>query len=69
MKKQPTKLAGSKVLVLIILSQLLSGCFFTKLASVPLRIGGAIISVAPVVGNSAHDAIDKVADTIDEAPI
>lgn len=47
----------------------LSGCFLTKVATVPLRVGAAVVSIVPVVGNEAHDAIDVVAEKIDEVPI
>ena len=43
------------------LALLLQGCFFTKVVSVPMRLGGAVISIIPVVGNTAHTAIDLAA--------
>jgi hypothetical protein len=46
----------------------LSGCFATKIVTVPMRVGGAIVSVVPVVGNVADDAIDVAADTINLIP-
>ena len=56
--------------LLLLLSSLgLSGCYATKLASVPMRITGAIVSVLPVVGNTAHDAIDEAAEVVDELPL
>ena len=55
---------------LILLITLFSyGCVLTKVISVPLRVGGAVISVIPVVGEDMDDAIDKAADTIDDIPI
>jgi hypothetical protein len=47
----------------------LSGCFATKIVTVPMRVGGAIVSVVPVVGNVADDAIDVAADTVDLIPL
>ena len=47
-------------LLLIGVLLLLNGCFLTKVETVPMRIGAAVISVVPMVGNSAHDAIDEV---------
>jgi len=41
------------------------GCAVTKLATVPLRVSGAVISVVPVVGNTADKVIDTTADIID----
>jgi hypothetical protein len=55
---------------LILLITLFSyGCVLTKVISVPLRVGGAVISVIPIVGEDMDDAIDKAADTIDDIPI
>ena len=47
----------------------IQGCVLTKAITVPLRIGGAVISIVPVAGNTAHDAIDEAADIIDDVPI
>lgn len=47
----------------------LTGCVLTKVVTVPMRVGGAVISIIPVAGNTAHDAIDKAADTVDKIPI
>ena len=44
------------------------GCYATKVISVPMRITGAVISIVPVVGNTAHDAIDGAAEVVDELP-
>ena len=57
--------------VLILLSGLLllQGCVLTKVVSVPMRLGGAVVSIVPGVGNSVHDAIDTAADTVDDVPI
>ena len=51
------------------LALLLQGCFFTKVVSVPMRLGGAVISIIPVVGNTAHTAIDLAADGVDDIPL
>lgn len=58
-------LQGVAILALL---PLLSGCFLTKVVTVPMRVGGAIVSVVPVVGNTADEAIDAVADSVDELP-
>jgi hypothetical protein len=44
-----------------------SGCYATKIVSVPLRVVGAVSSAVPFVGNTAHDAIDTAADAVDDA--
>ncbi|MFQ5700141.1 MAG: DUF6726 family protein [Myxococcota bacterium] len=43
-----------------------SGCYATKAITVPLRVVGAVSSAAPFVGNTAHRAIDGVAEEIDD---
>ena len=58
-----------KLLVILIMLTMLNGCVLTKLVSVPMRLGGAVVSIIPVVGNTAHDAIDKAAEVVDEIPI
>ena len=44
---------------------LLSGCFVTKVVTVPLRISGAIISAVPICGGPIDGVIDGTADLID----
>jgi hypothetical protein len=59
-----------KTKLILLLTMLTAyGCVLTKVISVPLRVGGAVISVIPVVGEDMDDAIDKAADTIDDIPI
>ena len=58
-----------KLALLIILTVTLSGCILTKLVSVPMRIVGAVVSIVPVVGNTADAAIDTAADIVDKLPI
>lgn len=58
-----------KIALFCLLVAMLQGCVLTKVASVPMRLGGAVVSIVPVVGNSAHDAIDTAADTVDDVPL
>ena len=58
-----------KLLLILITLTMFSGCVLTKLVSVPTRVVGAVVSIVPVVGNTAHDAIDEFADIVDEIPI
>ncbi len=58
-----------KILLLVIAASVLQGCVFTKIVSVPMRLGGAIVSIVPGVGNTAHDAIDGAAEVVDDVPI
>jgi len=48
---------------------LLQGCVFTKIVSVPMRAGAAVVSIVPFVGNSVHDSIDTAAEAVDALPI
>lgn len=47
----------------------LQGCLLTKVVSVPMRLGGAVISIVPGAGDAAHDALDTAADAVDSVPI
>ena len=58
-----------KFLGIVVMALLLQGCVLTKLVSVPMRVTGAVISIIPVVGNTAHDGIDEAADIVDDVPL
>ena len=58
-----------KLMTIALVALLLQGCVLTKLVSVPMRLTGAVISIIPVVGNTAHDGIDSAADVVDELPL
>jgi hypothetical protein len=58
-----------KLLLILVTLTMLTGCVLTKIVSVPMRVGGAAVSIIPVVGNTAHDAIDKAAEVVDDVPI
>lgn len=55
--------------VYLLLALQLSGCVLTKVVTVPMRVGAAVISIVPVAGNTAHDAIDTAADAVDRVPL
>mgnify|MGYP000034521737 FL=1 len=57
------------LITLLLAALTLQGCVLTKVVTVPMRIGGAIISVVPVVGDPIDESIDTVADGIDKIPI
>ncbi|MGR8980000.1 MAG: DUF6726 family protein [Gammaproteobacteria bacterium] len=57
------------LLPLVVATLVLQGCVLTKIATVPMRLGGAVVSIVPVAGNPAHDAIDETAELVDEVPI
>jgi len=54
-----------RLMSLLFAMLLLSSCVLTKVVTVPMRVGGAIISVIPVVGEGIDEAIDDTADVID----
>jgi len=58
-----------KILGIVMLAATLNGCVLTKLVTVPMRVGAAVVSIVPVVGNTGHDAIDEAAEIVDEVPI
>ncbi|MBU2521555.1 MAG: hypothetical protein KKD50_04930 [Proteobacteria bacterium] len=58
-----------KLLVILIMLTMLSGCVLTKPFTVTMRVVAAVVSIVPVVGNTAHDAIDEFAEAVDEIPI
>ncbi|MDO9041087.1 MAG: hypothetical protein Q7U64_01925 [Desulfocapsaceae bacterium] len=62
-------MSSLKLFVLLIALLLLNGCILTKVVTVPMRLGGAVISIIPAVGNSAHDAIDEAAEIVDAVPL
>lgn len=47
----------------------LSGCFLTKIVTVPMRVVGAVVSIIPVAGNTGNAAIQTAADTVDKVPL
>jgi hypothetical protein len=59
----------TRVLVLLLLTILVHGCVLTKVVTVPMRVGGAVVSVVPVVGNPVDKSIDAAADAVDEVPL
>lgn len=58
-----------KTFALLLSALMLSSCVLTKVVTVPMRVGGAVISIIPVVGESIDEAIDEAADVIDTIPI
>jgi len=58
-----------KLLVLALISLYLSGCVLTKVATVPMRVTGSVISVIPVVGDGIDEVLGQSADIIDAIPI
>ncbi len=63
------KRRGGFLLLLVFAAPLLHGCLLTKAVTVPMRVGGAVLSVVPVVGNAADATIDTAADAVDQIPL
>jgi hypothetical protein len=57
------------IVLLLAMAGVMQGCVLTKVATVPMRLGAAVISIVPGVGNAAHDAIDEAAESVDDVPI
>jgi hypothetical protein len=47
----------------------LSGCVFTKVVTVPIRVTGAVVSVVPIIGDGVNSVLGASADVIDAIPI
>ena len=45
---------------------MLSGCLLTKVVTVPMRVGGVVVSIIPGVGDAMHDSIDGSAELVDD---
>ena len=58
-----------KLFTLFLVMCISNGCLLTKAVTVPMRVGGGIISVVPGAGNPAHDVIDGTADVVDKVPL
>jgi hypothetical protein len=58
-----------KFIIVVCLLIMLPGCVLTKVVTVPMRVGGAVISVLPGAGNPTQEAIDTAADAVDEIPL
>ena len=57
------------ILAVSLVLLLANGCLLTKAVTVPMRVGGGIISVVPGAGNPAHKVIDSTADAVDKVPL
>jgi hypothetical protein len=57
-----------KKMILLSLILMLQGCVLTKVATVPMRVTGAVASIIPGVGNTIHDGIDGAAAVVDDVP-
>jgi hypothetical protein len=63
------RLITLQLALFFLLALMQSSCVLTKIVTVPMRLGGAVISIIPVAGNTAHEAIDEAAEVIDEIPL
>ena len=58
-----------RLFAVLALASSLSGCFLTKIVTVPMRVVGAVVSIVPVAGNTANDVVQKAANTVDDIPL
>ena len=58
-----------RLISLTLLIVFLSGCVFTNVVTVPMRVTGAVVSVIPVVGDGVDNILGTSADVIDAIPI
>ena len=57
------------IILFSLIALYLSGCVFTKVVTIPMRVTGAVISVIPVVGDGVNSVLGASADVIDAIPI
>jgi hypothetical protein len=57
------------IILFSLIALYLSGCVFTKVVTVPMRVTGAVVSVLPVVGDGVNSVLGASADVIDAIPI
>ena len=55
-----------KILLILMTICMLSGCLLTKVVTVPMRVGGVVVSIIPGVGDAMHDSIDGSAELVDD---
>lgn len=58
-----------RVVAVVALASSLSGCFLTKIVTVPMRVVGAAVSIIPVAGNTANNVVQSAANTVDDIPL
>lgn len=68
-KRKRGRLIIVQLALFFLLALALQGCVLTKIVTVPMRLGAAVISIVPVAGNTAHEAIDEAAEAVDEIPL
>ncbi len=56
------------ILTVLTLLSVGQGCLLTRVATVPMRVGGAVLTIIPVAGDAVHESLDEAASVIDEAP-
>ena len=57
------------IILFSLIALYLSGCVFTKVVTVPMRVTGAVVSVIPVIGDGVNSVLGSSADVIDAIPI
>lgn len=62
------RLIAYQLVLFCCIAVFMSGCLLTKIVTVPMRAVGAVVSIVPIAGNTAHDAIDEAAEVVDELP-
>jgi len=60
---------ATQLVMITLLVAGLSGCFLTKIVTVPMRVVGAVASVVPIVGDAVDESIEAVADAVDDIPL
>ncbi|MBN2451594.1 MAG: hypothetical protein JXR77_14495 [Lentisphaeria bacterium] len=51
------------------LAAITQGCLLTRLLTMPMRVGGAVLTIVPCAGDAAHEGIDAAAKALDDIPL
>jgi len=57
------------LMVIMITACLCQGCLLTRVVTVPMRVGGAVLTIVPYAGDAAHESLDEAASVIDDVPL
>lgn len=63
------KKSSNFLLVVLAVVCLCQGCLLTRVVTVPMRVGGAVLTIIPCAGDAAHESLDEAASVIDDAPL
>jgi len=57
------------ILCIVLAGCFCQGCLLTRVVTVPIRVGGAVLTIIPYAGDAAHESLDETASIIDDVPL